>query len=260
MNSDTNSEIKKYFSTNRISWDQFYPSERIVIEKIWPQRLQDVLDIGCGCAGLYTAIEEKFGPGSVNYTGIELDSDASKYAAKRLIGKAKIINTDFETYEHQSSERYNIVFSLSCFDWNTNLGADALQSFYAMFQKSWNMVADGGYLVISLRLDAEMTVMDIDKSYQYINYSGKREGDIANYSVISVHDCYSLFRQQNVCSIIGFGYYGVPSVTAVTPFENICFSVFALKKQVGYNDAPNLEIDFPLEIDKIFKKLTDESC
>jgi SAM-dependent methyltransferase len=260
MSISPTTEIKLFFSKHRIAWMQFYPSERQVVEKIWNPLIRNVLDIGCGCAGLFSALEERFGDGKIKYVGVELDKEAADYAAKLFEHRAKIINSDFDSCEFDNNEMFDVVFSLSCFDWNTNLASDSLKSFYTMFKKSWNMVADGGYLVISLRLDVECTIMDAEKSYQYINYSGKKEGNIANYSVISVDDCFKLFRQHDVCSITGYGYYGAPGVTAVTPFETICFGVFALKKQVGYNDAPGLDFNFPAEIAEIFKKQADESC
>ena len=55
-----NTEIKDYFSKNRIIWEQFYESERKVIEKIWDDNCDSVLDIGCSCAGLFAALKQKF--------------------------------------------------------------------------------------------------------------------------------------------------------------------------------------------------------
>jgi len=71
-------EIKKYFSENRISWDQFYESEKKVITKTWNSDIHEILDIGCGCGGLYSALKEKFG--NLNYTGIEINQQAADFA------------------------------------------------------------------------------------------------------------------------------------------------------------------------------------
>ena len=61
-------EILNYFSTNRVKWDQFYPSERKLFESIGLSSEKADLDIGCGCGGLGLALNEKFGISS--YTGV----------------------------------------------------------------------------------------------------------------------------------------------------------------------------------------------
>jgi hypothetical protein len=37
--------------------------------------------------------------------------------------------------------------------------------------------------------------------------------------------------------ICDFGYFGTPSVTTVTPFEQVCFTVFALEKAENLTTA-----------------------
>lgn len=251
---NANSKIKEYFSQNRIQWNQFYPSERAVIEKIWPaSESVTVLDIGCGCAGLFLALEEKFGNEMIKYTGMEIDKEAVKYATDYFGERIRIVNTDFDAYERNNTDRYNVVFSLGCFDWNTNLKVNPLDSFYSMFRKSWQMVENGGFIIISLRLDIHQTLMDLSKSYQYINYNGEKDGDIANYSVINIEDCATLFKQSGLYSVTGNGYYGKPGSTAVTPFEQVCFAVFALQKREGFFGTPQLDITFPEDIHESFK-------
>jgi len=51
------SAIKEYFSSHRIKWEDFYPSEKSVIDAIFINNKSTILDIGCGCAGLGLALK-----------------------------------------------------------------------------------------------------------------------------------------------------------------------------------------------------------
>ena len=53
-------EISKFFNHNRIKWDQFYESEKKIINGLNIDSSETVLDIGCACGGLGLALEEKF--------------------------------------------------------------------------------------------------------------------------------------------------------------------------------------------------------
>ena len=46
--------ISEYFRTNRIKWDQFYPSEKWIFERIAGvnSKMGKVLDVGCAAGGL----------------------------------------------------------------------------------------------------------------------------------------------------------------------------------------------------------------
>ncbi len=51
-------EIARYFTQNRVSWAQFYESERVVIDRLGIKATDAILDIGCGCGGLGLALKE----------------------------------------------------------------------------------------------------------------------------------------------------------------------------------------------------------
>ena len=62
--------ISHYYSNNRQSWDEFYPTERKTIEFAMSNLIVDektILDVGCACGGLYNALKESY---NINYTGI----------------------------------------------------------------------------------------------------------------------------------------------------------------------------------------------
>ena len=73
--------------------------------------------------------------------------------------------------EHQ----FDVVFSLSCVDWNVR--------FDETLAAAWSFVAPGGYLAATFRLTEGEGCNDIARSYQYINFEGKCEGERASYVV-----------------------------------------------------------------------------
>jgi cyclopropane fatty-acyl-phospholipid synthase-like methyltransferase len=54
-------QLVRYFSRNRLTWSQFYESERGVIEGLGLDARHAILDIGCGCGGLGLALQERYG-------------------------------------------------------------------------------------------------------------------------------------------------------------------------------------------------------
>jgi len=219
--------LERYFSRNRVRWDQFYESERVVIERIWPGGAPAMLDIGCGCGGLGLALRERFG--AERYTGIEINPEAAA-SAKRLYPAARILGGDFLDMHEDRLVPYSfdMVFSLSCIDWNL--------AFDAMFAKAWTMVKPGGVFVASFRLTQGEGVNDSARSYQYINFDGSLEGEIAPYVVLNAADLMHRVRMLGGRRIFVYGYYGAPSPTAVTPYQELCFAVLAISKPIG--DGP----------------------
>jgi SAM-dependent methyltransferase len=244
MNSDTGNlaystvELERYFSQNRIRWDQFYESERMVMEHAWPGGSPEILDIGCGCGGLGLALGERFG--AERYTGIEIHAEAAASAA-RLNPRARILSGDFLRLPPGSiaEASYGLVFSLSCIDWNL--------SFETMLARAWAMVRPGGTFIASFRLAIADGVNDIGKSYQYINYAGKLEGEIAPYVVLNAGDLMRRVTKLGAHRIFAYGYYGPPGKTAVTPHSELCFAAMAIGKPVG-GESRELELRLPAAI------------
>lgn len=241
--------ISAYFSSNRNKWDDFYPSEKWVLEKIADgnKGFGDVLDIGCACGGLGVALSERFGLNS--YTGIDIDKDAIGWAKKniKLPVPTTLIAEDILKAKLEKKE-YDNVFSLSCADWNIETDK--------IIEAAWKKVKKGGYFIISLRLSDKKGINDIKKSYQYINYTGKEKNPaIANYVVFNIKEAFKYFSL--LCpapEIIGaYGYWGKPSSTAVTPYSKLMFAVLYVKK--GKNDSKfkvQAELNMPLDV--LFKK------
>jgi len=100
---------------------------------------------------------------------------------------------------------------------------------------------------------------DHTKSYQFINNLGRREGERAPYTVLSIEDLRTYFDDlKDVSNFVGFGYWGVPSVTAVTPFQEVCFVVICISKLVYSPDSANIstwDLNFPQDITKVFTRV-----
>lgn len=232
--------IKKYFSKNRICWDDFYESERQIIENLRINEGHNVLDIGCGCGGLGLALSERFN--LVNYSGVEINQLAA-LEAKNINSDAKIYVGDFLDVSKNEllNKKFDFVFSLSCFDWNIE--------FSKMLHTAWSHVIDGGSLVATFRLVMDEGCKDFEISYQYINYEGNKEGERAPYIVLNAKELFQELILLKPLEISAYGYYGEPSVSAETPYNKICFCAVSIKKN-NENQAhgPLLYLDLPEDI------------
>ena len=212
----TADDISEFYKQNRLSWNQFYPSEKKVLEHINPNEKSKVLDIGCGSGGLGMALKERFNIN--NYTGIEINKKADE-EAKMLSKNGKFICGDFLDLSANLGD-FNLVCSLSCIDWNIE--------FESMLEEAWNHVSNKGNLLISLRLTKDYTINEIKRSYQHINFGGRKTGEIAPYVVIEINDWLShIKKMSNLESVYGYGYYGKPSDSAVTPFNKFVLQYLA---------------------------------
>ncbi|MFH1581665.1 MAG: class I SAM-dependent methyltransferase [Pseudomonadota bacterium] len=239
-------EISAHFSSYRTKWDDFYSSEKWVLEKIAGTRADfgNVLDIGCACGGLGSALAERYSLDS--YTGIDINNEAIEVAknALKLSVPTELIAGDVLEI-NMGNKKYDTVFSLSCADWNIETNK--------IISAAWEKVKPGGYFIISLRLTNEQGVNDINKSYQYINPTGNdTDPEIANYVVFNGKDILAaMARLSPAPEVIGaYGYWGKPSSTAVTLFKKLAFTVFYIKKSENDQDK-NVRIDLNLPLDVI---------
>jgi hypothetical protein len=126
-------------------------------------------------------------------------------------------------------------------DWNVR--------FADMLSVAWQHVREGGYFVATFRLTADEGCDDFARSYQFINYEGRREGELAAYVVLNAHRLADDLLAFNPASIDGYGYWGAPSATAVTPYEQLCFAAFAVRKRTrGDASRCELKLELPARI------------
>jgi trans-aconitate methyltransferase len=235
-----NDAIPEYFATNRIRWEQFYPSEREVIAALEPKVQSTVLDIGCGCGGLGLALFERFGV--LNYTGVEINSRAAR-AAAQMNARATIHEGDILDVGPSAlaGRQFDLVFSLSCVDWNVE--------FDSMFNTAWSRVAPGGSMVATFRLTLGPGCRDMQRSYQHINYEGNKTGEVAAYVVLNVADLMSRVLALRPARVHFVGYWRAPSPSAVTPYDRLCFVACSIVKcQFGEPVATHCTYDLPSEV------------
>ena len=110
----------------------------------------------------------------------------------------------------------------------------------------------------TFRLTTGSGINDIQKSYQYINYEGHQEGEIANYVVVNSADLMSKLLSLSINSIIGYGYYGPPGKTAITPFSKLCFAALAIRKSC-IEEELNIDLQLPPEIASTMLEITKKT-
>ncbi|MBS0418981.1 MAG: methyltransferase domain-containing protein [Proteobacteria bacterium] len=237
-------ELARYFATHRVTWDQFYESERVIISRLALNASRSVLDVGCGCGGLGLALREKFGV--TDYTGVEINSAAAA-AGRRMNGAARILQGDILDLSRGELRdwAFNVVFSLSCVDWNVR--------FNEMLLAVWQHVAPGGHLVATFRLTDGPSCNDMARSYQYINFEGVRAGEKAAYVVLNAGELMEALLGFDPAGIAAFGYWGPPSASAMTPYERLCFCAVAIRKRATESDGTRLDLELPEEIRSIMR-------
>lgn len=240
----TTADIEEYYKQNRIHWDQFYESEKTIISKLDFNEKSSILDIGCGCAGLGNALKEKYGV--TDYTGVEIHSGAAAYG-KKLLPSATMIDNDIMkiSQEELPYNSFDFVFSLSAVDFNLMMED--------MLKRAMDYVKPGGYLIGSFRLTTEETLLDMETSYQYINFEGKKEGELAPYVLINIDNFFDFIEKLGYSDMKAYGFWGKPSATAVTPPEKILFIVIALQKNIADNKK-TYDLQMP---DEIKQKITN---
>tara|TARA_B100000768_G_C11174755_1_gene330311 strand:- start:70 stop:816 length:747 start_codon:yes stop_codon:yes gene_type:complete len=232
--------IKDFFSKTRNNFNDFYPSEKEVIQKVIDKfdTNINILDLGCATGGLYQALKEK--SENISYTGVDIDQNAISFA-KQKFKEAKFINSDFNDFLDQEKEKFDIIFSLSCLDWNLN--DSSIKGFNEEVTNIFKSVKEGGYLIFSIRLTEFDTLYNSKESYQIIKST--KEKLKASYSIISYEDLNKLIFSIRVTEIIASGFKGKPSKSAITPYEKIDFAVFALKQ-----NKTNFDLKLPIGLKK----------
>lgn len=239
-------QLLQYYSCHRNSWNALYPSERIVIEKILHELEHldsySILDVGCACGGLASAFSERIKHNFI-YNGIDINRDMIDWAKNHI---NLPIQTNFyctDILEWDSEELYDVVFSLSCIDWNIET--------IEMLKKCWNKVKPGGYFILSIRLTDQKSINNIEQAYQYIQFNKEQEEEKANYVIFRFDDIMHLFLEVGngfLDSIYAYGYWGQPSKTAFIPYNRLCFSVFALRKGLNVQNEIQTHLQLPLKI------------
>ncbi len=232
---DDSKVLLEKYSKERNSWDDFYKSERYVMDSVLGE-LQDfsILDAGCGCGGLLKAIQDRY---SIKYyTGIDLDKEMIAYAQNR---NDLFVNNMFECIDicNLKDRLFDVVISFGSIDWYDDP--------FGALESCWSCVKPGGLFISSFRLTERESIFH--EAFQIIQGSEERH----NYVVFNFFDLKNTLCSLNppMMELDCYGYWGKPSQTAVVDRDRLCFSVFAMRKskqEVGEVESRmilNLPID-----------------
>jgi hypothetical protein len=117
-----------------------------------------------------------------------------------------------------------------------------------MLAHAYRYVRPGGYFVASFRLTPHESLNDRSRSYQYINFEGRREGEVAPYVVLNVNELMQYLAALAPQRIRAYGYWGTPSPTAVTSCARIAFAVFAVRKRESASGPTDITLDLPQDL------------
>jgi SAM-dependent methyltransferase len=240
--------IGDFYRTHRRRWQDFYQSERHVLDMLAARgaSLADVLDVGCAAGGLADALHERFG--SIRtYTGVDINRRAAEIGAglASKTGPAKtFIAADICESPQLAGRTFDLVTSFGVADWNVDTNG--------IVAKCWEHVRPNGHLVLSLRLTPEATLSDIASSFQYIWFEPTpppADAERAPYKVINIAEAISWLAAQSPRPehLYIYGAWGKPSAVARTSHERILFSVIAMRKPAGSvaDREPEVETHLP---------------
>lgn len=239
--------IAGYYEAHRRCWDDFYPSERAVFERVAAEagRIGRMLDVGCAVGGLGEALVERFGTVTA-YTGVDINHaaiEAAKRVAGRIAAPSDFIAADICSCPALAGRQFELVTALSVADWNVDA--------HGIVAACWGQVAPGGTLVLSLRLTPATGLCDVRQSFQYIWFEplpAPPDAERAPYNVFNSGEAMMWLSAQapKPERILVHGYWGTPSATARTPYQRLIFAVVALRKpRAGTVSESQIETHLP---------------
>lgn len=216
-------EAANYFANNRINLKDFYPTEIDVLSRlikyIKKRNLPfNIVDLGCGAGGLGNTLIEN-DKTLINYTGIDINENSiahgnHKFPDLNLI-QSDIIDYFGSAIHKEEEKNIDIYISLSCIDWNTGFTTSIKLINEACIRNNTDFLFT--FRASSAGSD------NIDNSYQFVNYEGKCEGEVAGYVVLSYAQINNIIGFFKPKKIIISTYTGPPSKTAMTPYKKLIF-------------------------------------
>lgn len=235
-----NEQFLKYYSKNRMVWDEFYLSERVIMERIIDRYEQEIsiMDVGCGCGGLGKALSEKFDNIGL-YVGIDYDDKQIEYAKEynKLRIPFEYRSGDASTFKDE--KKYDVLISFGC--------VDCILDSVGFLKNCWDKVKPGGYMITSARLTENETINDISRAYQIADRKEK-----VNYAVFNWKDFFNMLmdlENNQEVEVYGYWHEPAPEITVVE-YERLCMSVFAIKKSLvaERKTTPIVKLELPYDL------------
>ena len=236
--------IVNYFENYRNKYDDFYPSEKWAFEKVnsVANGFGKVLDVGCAIGGLGMALSSHYDV--KKYDGIDINQQAIKkanHSKDKYQIPVKFECDDILKNKKYKNNYYDNVISLSCADWNIRT--------IEIINRCWKLVKPKGFFTISVRLTNGSGINDVSKSYQKLEYD-KIKYEKANYVVFNWKIFLEMISglREKPSEIYGKGYWGKPSSTAITPYKELVFSCFVIKKGINSENNTDSHLSLPLDL------------
>jgi SAM-dependent methyltransferase len=243
--------LPEFYSNHRSAWEDFYVSERTAFEASGLGPETSILDVGCACGGLGTALNERFG--CTNYVGLEIHEGAAAIGALAVASfGGRVLSGDILEGSQILKfaglpQEYDLVVSLSALDWNADVRDNILQA--------WRHVAIGGALLMSLRLHPNSCHLDLEESRQSTTPHNGGGDEFAPYVIMSVPAAVEFATRMGAASVRVFGHWGAPSATAQTPVDRCIFALAILTKTTVVDPEIQFLIDGPGELVEQVKSL-----
>jgi SAM-dependent methyltransferase len=224
-----------YYSKNRQSIDDVYPSEDFFLRKVIQPDIS-VLDVGCATGGFYQVFRT-LDP-SITYTGVDFSREMVRQAKK-----------NFPQVSFAACDGGALPFRAETFDVVYCSGAIHLApNWRDIIRSCWRVAKK--FFIFDVRLvEKGMSVEDITQSYEKIAFFDTWDGkSIVPYNILNVNDF--LDEIKKLRPIPGtqqyYGYLRPVSGMAVTPYKDVCMTMCCLGKDAA-EDALVWHLPIPYE-------------
>jgi len=219
-----NNKSVNYLKNNRNKFSDLYKSEKYFFNKIKNSR--SFLDLGCGVGGLMNILKKK--TKIKNYIGLDI--------SKKMIEKAKFLNPDgnFFLYDGKKINIKKKVDTSFCFG-----TLHYCENYKSLINQIFKI--SRRYIIFDLRLAYKASIIDSQKSFQFIGNKKKINYNIVNFFE-ALDQVISITKRKNQINI--YGYYDYPAKNVRTIYSQILMVMFCIDKNKKF------EINIKLENEK----------
>ncbi len=227
-------ELVEFYSGHRNRPEDLYPSERRFLPWLAKQTTS-LLDVGCAAGGFY-AIWNHYQPG-IRYTGVDV-SRSLIAAARSLYPQAEFEAGNCVAGLPLPNRHAQVVQALGWLHWEPGYKL-ALCELWRLCDR---------YLFFDVRLVAEEQ-QAVD-GRQQMAFTNAWDGVTTTpYLCVEWSNFATLLTSLQPRKILGYGYWGTPSETAIDVPAQVCFATFVLEKAQRNDDAlrPLVGLEMPLD-------------